>query len=140
MSPTDRMMAWAQIALSFAFIGGVFVITAIYELGYVHLNADQGRDFAKSLDWMQITCGAIVFFWFNRTRVGGIPDPTQMITQSHTSPDGTKTTVTSPVNAPPASVPVLKTSIASSGQADKTTSTTDASIPVAPKVQPESKI
>lgn len=98
MNPTDRMMAWAQIALSFCFITGVFLISAVYEMGFAKLNADQSRDFAKSLDWMQITCGAIIFFWFNRARVGGIPDASQIVTQTHTSPDGTKTVITSPVS------------------------------------------
>lgn len=109
MNPTDKMMAWAQIALSFLFIGGVFFISAIYELGFAHLNAEQSRDFAKCLDWMQITCGAIIFFWFNRTRTGGIPDASQTVTQKITAPDGTTTTVVSPANAKPESVPTLAT-------------------------------
>ena len=112
MNPTERMMAWAQVALSVLFIFGTFMILALYELGYARISADQQKSFDSDMNWLTGACLIIIYFWFSRARTGGIPDNSQIVTQTHTSPDGTKTTVTSPVNAPPASIPTLPTTTA----------------------------
>ena len=50
-------------------------------------------------------------FWFARVRTAGVPDPTQVVTQTKTTPDGTKTTVTSPATKPaPQGIPHAPTS------------------------------
>lgn len=101
MNPTDKLMAMAQIWLSVLYLVFTFIVTLAYELGWAHLTADQDKSFSNSLNWLQTTAGIVVFFWFNRARVAGIPDPSQVVTQTHTLPDGTKTVTTSPVPVPP---------------------------------------
>lgn len=105
MNATDKLMAMAQIWLSVLYLVFTFIVTLAYELGWAHLTADQDKSFSNSLNWLQTTAGIVVFFWFNRARTAGIPDPSQMVTQTHTLPDGTKTVTTSPA-ASPAPAPV----------------------------------
>jgi hypothetical protein len=120
MNGADKMMAWAQIALSVFVLVLIFTAILLYETGHVSLVADQQKSFDSLMDWLKSIGSLIVFFWFQRLRQGGIPDQSQMITQSHTAPDGTKTTVTSPVNAPPSAVPNLpSTTAASAAPLDK---------------------
>lgn len=107
MNPTDKMMAWAQIALSTMFLFGTFCVIVLYELGYTHFNPDQEKSFSANMNWLTGACLIIVYFWFQRSRIGGIPDASQMVVQTHTAPDGTVTKVTSPVNAPASAVPTL---------------------------------
>jgi hypothetical protein len=100
MNPTDKMMAWAQIALSVIFLFGTFLIMILYELGYTHFSADQEKSFSSSMNWLTGACLIIIYFWFQRQRTAGIPDTSQVVTQTHVLPDGTKTIITSPVDAP----------------------------------------
>lgn len=102
MSPTDKLMAVAQILLSALFLFFVFVITVIYELGLAHLTADQDRTFGSWMDRLLEAAAIVIFFWFQRARNSGIPDASQVVTRTHTLPDGTKTVITTPV-VPPAS-------------------------------------
>jgi hypothetical protein len=111
MNPTDKMMAWAQIGLSVLFILGTFIIIGSYELGYAKFSVDQQKDFSSTMNWLTGACLIIIYFWFQRQRTSGIPD-TPMVIQTHVAPDGTKTTVSSPVNAPASSVPNLPTTSA----------------------------
>lgn len=99
MNPSDKMMAWAQIALSALFILGTFVVLCLYELGFAHFNADQEKSFAGNMNWLTGACLIIIYFWFQRSRIGGIPDASQVVTQTHTQPDGSKTVITSPVTS-----------------------------------------
>jgi len=110
MNPTDKLMAWAQIGLSVLFVLGTFMILALYELGYAHISVDQQKSFDSDMNWLTGACLIIVYFWFSRQRTAGIPDNSQVVTQTHTLPDGTKTTIVSPVTAPTAAVPILATS------------------------------
>lgn len=111
MNPTDKMMAWAQIGLSVLFIIATFVIIGAYETGYAHFNPDQEKSFGSTMNWLTGADLIIIYFWFSRTRTAGIPDSSQTITQTHTAPDGTLTTITSPVAAPAASVPTITTGV-----------------------------
>jgi hypothetical protein len=98
MNATDKLMAWAQIWLSVLLLITTFIATVYYML-MVHggaLSADTIRSIEALLDRMWTACGIVVFFWFQRQRTAGIPDQSQLVTQTHTSPDGTKTTITSP--------------------------------------------
>jgi hypothetical protein len=108
MNATDKLMAWAQISLSFVLLALIFGSLLIYELHPLAFTDVQQKAFDSLMDWEKSIGSLVVFFWFQRLRAGGIPDA-QVITQSHTAPDGTKTTITAPVNAPPASVPKLPT-------------------------------
>src|SRR5271155_2941397 len=105
----ERMLAWAQIILSFVLLGLIFVVIFLYEVGWAHLGAEQQKGFDSLVDWLKSIGSLVVFFWFQRLRQGGIPDGSNVITQSHTAPDGTRTTITSPVNTPVASLPTLPT-------------------------------
>lgn len=97
MNATDKMMALAQISLSIIFLIFTFAVTIIYELGFAHLTIDQDKTFGNSINWLQGAALIIVYFWFQRTRTAGIPDPNQVITQTHIAPDGAKTVTVSPV-------------------------------------------
>jgi len=90
-------MAWAQIVLSIVFLLFTFAVTIIYELGFAHLTADQDKAFSTSINWLQGAALIIVYFWFQRQRTAGIPDASQVITQTHTAADGTKTVTTTPI-------------------------------------------
>lgn len=107
MNPVDKMMAWAQIGLSVLFIVGTFLIIGLYELGHAHFSADQGKDFSSTLNWLTGACMLVMFFWFQRQRSAGIPDGSNVVTQTHTGADGSTTVVTSPMNAPAAAVPTF---------------------------------
>jgi hypothetical protein len=101
MSEENKLLAWAQIGLSVFFIFGVFVVIILYETGLAHFaNADQEKSFGSTLNWLTGAAAIIVYFWFQRQRTGGIPSDGNVVTQTHVLPDGTKTTITSPVNAP----------------------------------------
>lgn len=106
MNPTDKMLAWAQIALSVLFIGGTFIIIGFYELGFAHFNADQEKSFGNTMSWLTGACLIIIYFWFQRQRTAGIPDSSSMVTQTHTLPDGSKTVITSPAAGTIPAVPV----------------------------------
>lgn len=107
MNATDKLMAWAQIWLSAMFLFFTFLVIVLYELGFTHFSADQEKSFSGNMNWLTGACLIIVYFWFQRSRMGGIPDSSQMVTQLHTAPDGTTTKITSPVNAPAAAVPTI---------------------------------
>lgn len=97
MKDLETLMAKAQIALTIMLLTFTFTLLLIYELGLARLSADQLKDFARSVDWLEGASLIAVYFWFQRARTSGIPDPaSQVVTQERILPDGTKTTVTSP--------------------------------------------
>jgi hypothetical protein len=97
MSDGDKLMAQAQIALTFFFLTFVFVVTIIYELGYTHFNDAQDKNFSSWMNWLQGAALILIYFWFQRTRTAGVPDATsQVVTQTHTATDGSSTTITTP--------------------------------------------
>lgn len=96
MNDGDRLMAKAQIWLTFYFLSFVFAVTIIYELGHTHFNDSQDKNFSSWMNWLQGAALILIYFWFQRTRTSGIPDPTQVVTQTHTLPDGTTTVTTGP--------------------------------------------
>jgi hypothetical protein len=100
VNPTDKLMAMAQIWITVIFLSFTFVMLMIYELGWAHLTEAQDKSFSNSLNWLEGAALILIYFWFQRTRTAGIPDPSQVVTQTHTLPDGTKTVTTSPVAAP----------------------------------------
>jgi hypothetical protein len=96
VNPTDRLMAMAQIWITVIFLSFTFALLLIYELGFARLTEAQDKSFSNSLNWLEGAALILIYFWFQRTRTSGIPDPSQIVTQTHTLPDGTKTVITSP--------------------------------------------
>jgi hypothetical protein len=123
MNPTDRLMAMAQIWITIIFLSFTFVMLMIYELGWAHLTEAQDKSFSNSLNWLEGAALILIYFWFQRTRTSGIPDPSQVVTQTHTLPDGTKTVITSPSATTP--VPTSQTIVLPIAKVDP-------SIPLAP--------
>lgn len=93
MNPTDKLLAWAQIILSFLWLGGTFVLEYTGKLS------------ADASAWLRDTSLLVLYFWFQRQRTSGIPDPTQIVTQTKTTPDGTTTVITKPLDKGPTNDP-----------------------------------
>lgn len=130
MDPTNRMMAWAQIIFSMLIFSIVGAVMLIFETGHSHMTDASLATFDRDFGWLKDAALMVLVFWFQRARQGGIPDQSQMVVQSHTAPDGSKTTITAPVGAPAGAVPILKTSSQSSNQADQTATSTGAVAPL----------
>ena|SRR5450631_3346109 len=117
MSDLDLFLARTQARLAFFLIVTlvilVFGVMAILLLP-LSVNPAVSNLLVQVVTGILALAGTACGFFFARTRPGGIPDTSQMLTQTHTAPDGTKTTVTSPINAPPASVPNLPSITAAS--------------------------
>jgi hypothetical protein len=137
MSDLDMFLAKTQAKLAF-FLVIILVLLCAGVIAILLTSTNVNQTVSNLL--VQVVTGVLALagtacgFFYARTRQGGIPD-SNVITQSHTAPDGTKTTITSPVNAPAAAVPVLQTSNTTSNQADKTTSSTGVTIAAAPLSQ-----
>lgn len=115
MNELDHFLAKTQAKLAFFLIiilvllcGGVIWIL----LSSQSVNPTVSNLLVQVVTGVLALCGTACGFFYARTRTGGIPDSTQMVTQSHTAPDGTVTKITSPVSAPPASIPTLSTTAA----------------------------
>lgn len=104
MNAVDKMMAWAQVVLSAIFIIFVAVVFVLFETGHAHLQDEQLKIFERLLEWLTGAALVILYFWFQRQRIGGIPDA-PMITQTQTGPDGSKTSITSPAHLPLPTLP-----------------------------------
>jgi hypothetical protein len=121
----EKILAWAQIWLSVLLLGLIFAVIFRYETSSAHLTVDQQKGFDSLVDWLKSIGSLVVFFWFQRLRPGGIPDTSQTVTQTHTLPDGTKTTITSPVSAPAASIPTLPSTKSAPSPLDPSQTTGD---------------
>lgn len=99
MNLTEKMMAWAQIAFSALLFGFVAAVFLVFETGHAHLNADELKIYERDVGWLKDAALVVLYFWFQRARQGGIPDPSQTVTQTHTLPDGSKSVITSPVGS-----------------------------------------
>lgn len=75
---TAREIGWAQIALSFSFVGGYFVILGIFLLGYVRVPLDYKDAFMTLLGVVTGSVGTVISYWFSRQRPDTPrPTPTQ---------------------------------------------------------------
>lgn len=72
---TAKETAWAQIALSFCFIGGYFVVLGIFLLGYVRVPLDYKDAFMTLLGVITGSVGTVIAFWFSRQRNGSSGSP-----------------------------------------------------------------
>lgn len=112
MSDVDIFLAKTQARLAFFLIiilvllcGGVIAILLVS----ANVNQTVSNLLVQVLTGVLALCGTATGFFYSRTRTGGIPDATNVVTQKITSPDGSTTVVTSPANAKPESVPTLAT-------------------------------
>jgi hypothetical protein len=122
MSDLDIFLAKTQARLAFFLIiilvflcGGVIWIL----LKSQSVNPTVSNLLVQVVTGVLALCGTACGFFYARTRSGGIPDVTNLVTQKITAPDGTTTVVTSPSNAKPESVPTLATTSNTSPLAPK---------------------
>lgn len=65
---TEQHTAWAQIALSFAFVGCYFFVLAMFLMGFVKVPADFKDAFTALLGVITANVGQVVSYWFSRQR------------------------------------------------------------------------
>jgi hypothetical protein len=117
MTDLDVFLAKTQARLVF-FLVSVLVILVLAVVAILLLPLQVNPTVSNLL--VQVVTGVLALagtgcgFFFARTRPGGIPDATQVVTQTHTSPDGTKTVITSPAatttvpTSQPTILPIVK--------------------------------
>lgn len=112
MSDLDLFLAKTQAKLAFFLI--IILVILVFGVMAILLLPVQVNQAVSNL-LVQVVTGILALagtacgFFYARMRPGGIPDATQTVTQKITAPDGTTTTVVSPANARPESVPTLAT-------------------------------
>ena len=112
MSELDMFLAKTQARLAF-FLVIILVLLCAGVIAILLISANINQTVSNLL--VQVITGVLALagtacgFFYARTRPGGIPDAGQAVTQKITAPDGTTTTVISPANAKPESVPTLAT-------------------------------
>jgi len=105
LAKTQARLAFFLIAILVVLCGGVIWIL----LKTTNINQTVSNLLVQVITGVLGLSGVACGFFYARTRTGGIPDSTNVVTQKITSPDGTTTTVQSPANAKPESVPTLAT-------------------------------
>lgn len=121
MTELDMFLARTQRQLAF-FLLIVLVLLVLAVLAVLLIPKIQVNQTATNL-LVQVVTGVLALagtacgFFYARMRPGGIPDA-QVITQSHTAPDGSKTTISTPV-AVAAAMPTLATTAAVTAPLDK---------------------
>lgn len=71
----ERLIAWAQIALSVLFLTGYFTVLILFMLGYAKVPTDYKEAFAGLLSLMTGGGLTVLYFWFQRSRTAP-PDST----------------------------------------------------------------
>lgn len=74
MNPLDKLIASAQLGLSVLFLTGYFTVLILFMLGYARIPTDFKEAFSGLLSLMTAGGLAILYFWFQRTRAGGVPE------------------------------------------------------------------
>lgn len=73
---SHRATAYAQVVLSFVFIGGYFVVLAMFLLGFVRVPSEFKDTFGTLLGVITGGVLTILGYWFSRQRESGAPrDP-----------------------------------------------------------------
>lgn len=90
----EKMIAMAQIGLSVLFLVGYFLVIILFMLGHARIPVDYKEAFAGLLSLMTGGGLTILYFWFQRTRLGGVPDPVSITTETPPPPAPQTTTVT----------------------------------------------
>ena len=106
MKDLDLLIARAQVGLSALFLLGYFVVLILFMLGHAQIPVDFKEAFAGLLSLMTAGGLSILYFWFQRQRAGGVPDPTlTTTTKIEPGPPArieTTTTPSTPAEAPDA--------------------------------------
>jgi hypothetical protein len=71
----ERLIAWAQIALSVLFLTGYFTVLILFMLGFAKVPTDYKEAFAGLLSLMTGGGLTVLYFWFQRSRTV-TPEPT----------------------------------------------------------------
>lgn len=114
MNDKEHFQATTQRHLTYLLIYGLFILVGALLIGaYLPFPVN---DKLLALAGPIITgifglASGAIGFWIAKQRYQGGPDE-DMVIQSHVSPDGSKTTVTSPSNTPPANLPTLSNTAA----------------------------
>lgn len=109
MTEIDLLLAKTQRQLAFflliVLVILVFAVLAILLIPHVTPNAAIINLLVQVITGVLALSGVGCGFFFARTRMNGIPDGSNTVTQTHTAPDGGKTVITSPASmAPPVTV------------------------------------
>ena len=84
MNELDRLIALAQVWLSALFLIGYFVVLILFMLGYAKIPVDFKEAFAGLLSLMTAGGLTVLYFWFQRQRTNGVPDPSTTTTRTET--------------------------------------------------------
>ena len=82
----DHLIATAQIWLSALFLTGYFIVIILFMLGYANIPTDYKEAFSGLLSLMTGGGLTVLYFWFQRSRGAGIPDPVTTTIRTETSP------------------------------------------------------
>jgi uncharacterized membrane protein len=88
----NMLIAKAQVWLSALFLTGYFVVIILFMMGHAKIPPDFKEAFAGLLSLMTAGGLTILYFWFQRQRAGGVPDPTTVTTTTSGEPPSTVTT------------------------------------------------
>jgi hypothetical protein len=112
MNPADELNAYlAHVQARLAFflvivlVLLVLAVVAILLLPHIVVNPAVTNLLVQVVTGVLALAGTACGFFFARMRPGGIPDAT--VTQTHTSPDGTKSVIVSPAATTSVSVPPI---------------------------------
>jgi hypothetical protein len=73
--PTERLVGFAQIAISVLFLVGYFGVLAAFLLGWIKTPATWRDALIALLGVITGSVGTIMSFWFSRGRPVGAPQP-----------------------------------------------------------------
>ncbi len=69
--PTERLVGFAQIAISVLFLGGFFAVLGVFLLGWVKTPEAYKEALIALLGVVTGSVTTVIAFWFNRTRPVG---------------------------------------------------------------------
>jgi hypothetical protein len=104
LGKTQRQLAFFLLIVLVILVFAVLAILLIPRQAPVTPNAAIINLLVQVITGVLALCGVACGFFFARTRVNGIPDGSSTVTQTHTAPDGSKTTITSPAATTPVAV------------------------------------
>jgi hypothetical protein len=104
------IIALAQIGLSALFLTGYFLVLILFMMGFSRVPVDYKEAFVGLLSLLSAGGLTILYFWFQRLRMGGVPDPvTTTITTQTPPPPAPQTTIVTmtPTGEPDAQPPLV---------------------------------
>lgn len=103
MSELDLFLARTQARLAFFLIVTLIILVfGVMAILLLPLTVNQAVTnlLVQVITGILALTGTAAGFFYARMRPGGIPDASNVITQTHITPDGTKTVITSPATTP----------------------------------------